>query len=253
MRRLSGPTDLPIVADSAVAKDFDWSNEPRQESRGPRLASVNPAAGRKLAPMQPSLFPYREEQKLVSLATPLQGRHRSSGEGSHRSRKRAVEGQAAFDFETPPPQNVLSQARDKTSHLAVAPVALRTMATLFDIGLAGGLTGLFLTTIRLVLGRLPADATAYVCYGAGAALFFFLYKLLYCAHGQPTFGLQGARLRVVTFQGAKPGRQQCMIRLFAGCISVLSAGMGLLWPLADQDRLSWHDHISQTFLTCDPE
>jgi uncharacterized RDD family membrane protein YckC len=252
MRRLSGPSELPSVVETAVAPELDWRREP-EPPRGPRLATVNPAAARKNVPVQPSLFPYRDDQKLISLAPPAPARHRSSAEGAHRSRRKAHEGQSAFDFDAPPPQNVLSHARDRNTHLAVAPIPLRAMAAMFDAGLAGAMTGLFLLTVRLTLGHLPAGNTAYAAYAAAAAAFFFLYKLLYCFYGQPTFGLQGARLRVVTFEGARPSRSQLKIRLFAGCISVAGAGMGLLWPLADQDKLSWHDHISQTFLTCDSE
>lgn len=252
MRRLTGPTELPGVVETAVAPELDWRREP-EPPRGPRLAAVNPAAAKKTVPVQPSLFPYRDDQKLVSFAPPAPARHRSSGDGAHRSRRKTPEGQSVFDFDAPPQQNVLSQARDKNTHIAVAPIPLRAMAAMFDAGLAGGMTGLFLLTVRLTLGYLPAGNAAYAAYAAAAAAFFFLYKLLYCLYGQPTFGLQGARLRVVTFEGAPPSRSQLTIRLFAGCISVASAGMGLLWPLADQDKLSWHDHISQTFLTCDQE
>lgn len=252
MRRLTGPSELPGVVETAVAPELDWNREPAPP-RGPMLAAVNPAAAKRTVPIQPSLFPYRDDQKLVSFAPPAQTKRRSVGDGAPRSRRKTPAGQSAFDFDAPPPQNVLSQARDKNTHLAVAPIPLRTMAALFDAGLAGGMTGLFLLTVRLALGYLPAGNAAYAAYAAAAAAFFFLYKLLYCLYGQPTIGLQGARLRVVTFEGASPSRSQLIIRLFAGCISVASAGMGLLWPLADQDKLSWHDHISQTFLTCDSE
>jgi uncharacterized RDD family membrane protein YckC len=255
MRRLGGPAGVPSVVETAVAREFDWNAPEEPEPvRGPQLAAVNPAPARKPAPTQPSLFPFREEQKIVRLATqPAAPRQRAQGESARAARKRVPEGQSAFNFESAPAPNVLAHASDKNTHLQVAPISLRAMAAMFDMGLAGGLTGLFLTTVRLTLGQLPSSNTAYISYAVGALLFFFLYKLIYCLYGQPTFGLQGARLRVVTFNGAVPGRTQCLIRMGAGCVSVISAGMGLMWSLADQDKLSWHDHISQTFLTCDAE
>lgn len=254
MRRLSGPVEIPGVVETAVAPALDWQERAeRASARGPQLAAVNPAPSRKAAPMQPALFPYREEQKIVKLGGQAAARQRAAGESARSARKRVPEGQSAFDFETAPAPNVLAHASDKNTPLSVAPISLRAMSAMFDMGLAGGLTGLFLTTVRLTLGQLPSTTTAYISYGVGALLFFFLYKLIYCLYGQPTFGLQGARLRVVTFNGAEPGRTQCLIRMGAGCISVVSAGMGLLWSLADQDKLSWHDHISQTFLTLDSE
>lgn len=256
MRRLSSQSDYAPVIETAAAPALDLRESQSASSprRGPQLAAVNPAPARTVAPTQPALFPFREGQKIVELShLPHPARSRQS-EGSRPPRKRPVpEGQSAFDFDAPPAPNVLAHASDKSTQIAVAPVALRAMSAMFDTGLAGGMTGLFLTVVRLMLGYLPASNAAYVSYACGAVLFFFLYKLIFCLYGRPTFGLQGARLRVVSFTGSAPRRSQCLIRLFAGCLSVISAGMGLLWSLADQDKLSWHDHISQTFLTCEPE
>ena len=256
MRRLSGPRDMPGVVEAAAAPELAWTEQRESETPpGPRLAAVNPAAARRASATQPSLFPFREDQKVISLGgqAPLP-RQRTAGEAVRHARKRAVsEGQSAFNFEAAPAPNVLAHASDKNTHLAVAPITLRAMATMFDLGLAGGLTGLFLSTVRVALGYLPSGTAAYASYAVGAVLFFFLYKLIYCLYGQPTYGLQGARLRVVTFEGGEPGRSQHLIRLLAGCVSVISAGMGLMWSLADQDKLTWHDHISQTFLTLDQE
>jgi hypothetical protein len=39
------------------------------------------------------------------------------------------------------------------------------------------------------------------------------------------------------------------MRMFLGFLGMASAGMGILWAMADQETLSWHDHVSQTFLT----
>jgi len=255
MRRLAGQNDLfPPVVETAVAHDLDWTAEPpaKPGRRGPRLAAVNPAPARKSMPTQPALFPFRDDQKVVRLNNPaIPPRPRGSEAPKSSRRRMVVEGQSAFDFDAPPAPNVLAHASDKNTPLAVAPIALRAMSAMFDIGLAGGLTGLFLTTVRLTLGHLPAGTTASVGYAGGAVLLFCLYKLLFCLYGRPTFGPQGARLRLVSFNGTEPRRSQVLIRFVAGCVSVLSAGMGLLWCLADQDKLSWHDHISQTFLTTD--
>jgi uncharacterized RDD family membrane protein YckC len=67
-----------------------------------------------------------------------------------------------------------------------------------------------------------------------------------------SLGLQGAHLNVVSFDGLRPTRGQRILRLFAGWLSVASAGMGMLWALTDQESLTWHDHISQTLLTHQP-
>ena len=33
------------------------------------------------------------------------------------------------------------------------------------------------------------------------------------------------------------------------CLSFCAGGVGLLWALADEEKLAWHDHMSKTFPT----
>ena len=40
-----------------------------------------------------------------------------------------------------------------------------------------------------------------------------------------------------------------MWRMAGGLLSVISVGLGLLWAVFDEDRLTWHDHVSRTFPT----
>ena len=37
------------------------------------------------------------------------------------------------------------------------------------------------------------------------------------------------------------------MRVAWGVFSVLPLGLGLLWALVDQERLTWHDLLSKTF------
>ncbi|HEY3441959.1 MAG TPA: RDD family protein [Paludibaculum sp.] len=145
----------------------------------------------------------------------------------------------------------LSREISRRSELPVAGLRFRAMAALFDAGFIFSLAGLCLLTVRLCLHTLPAGPVAYGCYAAGALIIAAGYKLLYCFAGLTTLGQQGARLRIVSFDGHAPTRPQRMIRMTAGWVSLASAGMGILWALVDQETLSWHDHISQTFLTYD--
>jgi hypothetical protein len=53
----------------------------------------------------------------------------------------------------------------------------------------------------------------------------------------------------VDFDGRRPDREQRGVRQVAGLLSLLSAGLGLVWALVDEEKLTWHDHISKTFPT----
>ena len=46
-----------------------------------------------------------------------------------------------------------------------------------------------------------------------------------------------------------PTRTQRFYRTASGFLSLLAAGVGLLWGLVDEETLTWHDHISKTFPT----
>jgi uncharacterized RDD family membrane protein YckC len=58
-----------------------------------------------------------------------------------------------------------------------------------------------------------------------------------------------AGLRLVDFDGNPPSPGRRYQRLVGSILSVLAGGMGLIWALVDEERLTWHDHISSTFPT----
>lgn len=259
-RRMDEGNGYYPIVDGAAAPELQPEEEMVGARSGQRLAAVhsNPEVARTGArPMQPPLFPYREPRRVIGFddyeAGPQPPVRPRNGHPA-RPRKRA-EGQTAFDFETPaPPARPFSREMDRRSDYPVAPLALRAMASLFDAGLVLGMVGLFLLTVRLSLGFVPTGTVFYFCYGFATVLIAGVYKLLFCMFGQVTLGLQGAHLQVVSFDGHRPTVSQRFVRLFSGWISLASLGMGVLWSLADRERLSWHDHISQTFLThYDPE
>jgi len=44
-------------------------------------------------------------------------------------------------------------------------------------------------------------------------------------------------------------KNSALALLAAACLSLCSAGLGLIWSLADEEGLTWHDHMSKTFPT----
>jgi uncharacterized RDD family membrane protein YckC len=106
------------------------------------------------------------------------------------------------------------------------------LLTAFLFGVDFGIVG------NLLL--LPAAMTAVVA---------ILYRGLWCLVNRDTPGMRFAGLRLVDFDGRKPRRERRVVRQFAGLLSLLSAGVGLVWALVDEESLTWHDHISKTFPT----
>ena len=85
-------------------------------------------------------------------------------------------------------------------------------------------------------------------YAAALALILLFYKVLVCVLAQESPGARWMGLRLLHFDGRPPERRQRLLRLASGILSVLPACAGLLWALADEERLTWHDHISKTFI-----
>ena len=57
-----------------------------------------------------------------------------------------------------------------------------------------------------------------------------------------------AGIGLCTLDGFNPSRAQRCWRLMALVLSVLPLGLGLVWALFDDNRLTWHDRMSRTYL-----
>ncbi len=133
-----------------------------------------------------------------------------------------------------------------------APVALpahRMIAAAFDLSMVLIAVGLFLAIFFLSGGMLMlSKQNAPFLIGVGALLALF-YRFLFVLGNGETPGMRFAGLRLVNFDGRSPDRDQRAFRQISSVLSVLSAGLGLVWALVDEENLTWHDHISKTFPT----
>ena len=133
-----------------------------------------------------------------------------------------------------------------------APVALpthRLLAAAFDLGMVAIGLSIFLA-LFFVSGGALAFSKANVPFFVGVVVLLTLfYRALFCLGNGDTPGMRFAGLRLVDFDGRRPDRDQRSVRQIAGLLSLLSAGLGLVWALVDEENLTWHDHISKTFPT----
>jgi uncharacterized RDD family membrane protein YckC len=160
----------------------------------------------------------------------------------HGSRQRKVEFLGKAEVLTAPQSHIICDA-------PVAPAALRLEAAAIDAALVAVpcalCIGLFLYlhgTTGLIKQNLPFLLMA-------LATVPLLYKLLWTFAGCDTIGMRRAGLRLIDFDGNPPSQKRRYLRSFGSMLSFLAAGIGLIWSLVDEDRLTWHDHISGTFPT----
>ncbi len=151
--------------------------------------------------------------------------------------------QAAFDFPSS------EDDAERLAAQAAAPVGVRMKAGLMDATLILLAGGVFFGMFALLGGELGASRHDLLIYlvatFALATAYFGLFTLL----GGRTPGMQYHRLRVVSFEGKPMTPTQARLRAVGYVVSGGSLLLGFLWAWVDERRLTWHDHISRTFLT----
>jgi uncharacterized RDD family membrane protein YckC len=74
------------------------------------------------------------------------------------------------------------------------------------------------------------------------------YGFVWASLGVASPGMTWAHLAVRNFDGREPTSRQLILRFIGSTLSCLSM-LGFLWALADEEGLTWADHISGTFCT----
>jgi uncharacterized RDD family membrane protein YckC len=157
--------------------------------------------------------------------------------------------QGRLDFGSLDGPRTLSTAVEATVYCN-APVALasdRLTAAAIDFAIPCGGFGLFLTAAFFSGGPVALDTTSKSVFGVAIVLITLFYRLVCCIGNVDTPGVQWAGLTVLNFDGFRPTRKARLLRMAGGIVSGLSAGIGLLWSLFDEERLTWHDYMSGTF------
>lgn len=210
----------------------------------------DPSQGPKVVPI-PTLTPRPHpgpRKHRVQTAT----RAQEARSNTATRRPGAGDSQQSLDF----PMGAISEPSLGTEVEAViycdAPVALpvhRLMAVAGDASMIAIALGLFLAIFYMSGGRVVFTKSSLILFGGVIAAVVFLYRILWCLGGGDTPGMRFAGLRLVDFDGRRPEREQRAVRLAASILSIVSAGLGLVWALVDEENLTWHDHISKTFPT----
>jgi len=255
-RRLRGdaPAAYPIRSNAATAPAL-------QPLEGGNPA---PAEPRETPVYQPSLFRegFREGSsgnKVIPIPTltPLHPYHRETAvrrtasrtPAPTRSQRRRSDSQQTLGF-----HDSLAEVRVQPGEAidCDAPVAApthRLVATAVDGSLILVGVGLFLAIFFFSGGQVALDRQALSFIAGVTAVIALFYRALWCLADGDSPGMRFAGLRLVDFDGRRPNREQRGVRQIANLLSLLSAGLGLVWALVDEENLTWHDHISKTFPT----
>jgi uncharacterized RDD family membrane protein YckC len=137
----------------------------------------------------------------------------------------------------------------------VAPPMRRLTAGAMDVAMvllgfgtfAGGvrITGSYLGGIQG--SGFGAGKTVWITLALSLILISVFYGLLWALAKRETAGMNWTQLQLVTFDGSPLDGRNRAIRFAAAWLSYCSGGLGLLWALADEENLAFHDHISKTY------
>lgn len=133
--------------------------------------------------------------------------------------------------------------------LPVAPFRLRMLGHAADLGLSLAAFLVFLVPLRILAGTITPSRFVLAGIGCAYLLLAFLYGVLFLCWAGATPAMKWFGLRLVDFDGAPPLRRQLFYRFLGAVASVGSFFLGYLWAAIDEEKLSWHDRISKTFLT----
>ncbi len=117
-------------------------------------------------------------------------------------------------------------------------------ATLILIGF-----GLLIVTFQWLGGSFGAGKMLWLELGSAFTAVALLYGVIWAIAGSETAGMRFTDLQLITFDGFPLDPRTRALRFASSWLSFCSGGLGLLWAVADEENLTWHDHISKTFPT----
>jgi uncharacterized RDD family membrane protein YckC len=165
--------------------------------------------------------------------------------------------QAELDFLPPAPITPRTlKTKVEASIFCDAPVATvthRMFAGTLDFGLVLTQYAICVSAYYFTGGGLPVNRLGYGMFAAGFLLLALFYGLIWALGNVETPGMRFARLKLTNFDGFPPEPGQRLWRYFGTCLSFATCGFGLIWAVADEESLTWQDHMSKTFPTFQKE
>ena len=198
-------------------------------------------------------FPHPEEP-LIDLAEPLimaprifEAEDVAEIEREHTQLGHAVAPPiATITLETP--LTAEPRAAELELPLPVAPLRLRAWAAVFDLVIVASATVLFWLGCVLASGFPEGRAALATLIGTAAAS-WCAYQYLCWSRLCRTLGMRYIGLRVLRLDEKPITRKLLRARAVAAVLSSAALGLGFFWAFLDSDRLTWHDRITQTFVS----
>jgi uncharacterized RDD family membrane protein YckC len=165
------------------------------------------------------------------------------------------DGSLEIDVSIPPGADGESESdggENRSKHYGLYPVASleeRTWAAVIDTFCLLFAYGGFLMLFGSLGGQFTLSKLSAEVYAATLAIVYLQYFALFTVFGGTTPGMMFRGLQVSNFCGESPTPRQMLLRSLGYVISASTMFIGFAWAWWDEDALTWHDRISQTYLT----
>jgi uncharacterized RDD family membrane protein YckC len=204
-------------------------------------------------PRQDALFHENSGPRVIPIVVPppVQTRPRPKPMPVNKPR-RPAQTQGKLDFVSAPPTKKMLSTTVEAAIYCEDPVATvwhRAIAASLDWSMVAIAYGLFVLIFHFMGGRFDLHNKINVTMFLGmAALIGLIYGGMWTLAGRDSAGMRWAQLQITTFDGFPPEPRQRALRFMGSCLSLCTV-VGLLWSLADEESLTWQDHMSGTFPT----
>ncbi|MGD8311244.1 MAG: RDD family protein [Gammaproteobacteria bacterium] len=84
-------------------------------------------------------------------------------------------------------------------------------------------------------------------------MIWFMFFAWFWTHGGQTLGMRAWKLRVQRLDGGPITLWQALLRFLTAIPSLALGGLGFLWLLADRDRMTVYDRISESVIVRLPD
>jgi uncharacterized RDD family membrane protein YckC len=141
---------------------------------------------------------------------------------------------------------------DSLSQPGMYPVASiddRRLAAIIDLCCLLFAYGGFLMLFGSLGGHFTLSKLSAAVYATTFAIVYLQYFALFTIFGGTTPGMMLRGLQVASFSGEPPTPRQMLLRSAGYLLSAATFFLGFLWAMWDEDELTWHDRLSQTYLS----
>lgn len=154
---------------------------------------------------------------------------------------------ADIRLESPEPENSQSEAALDLP-LPIASVERRLSASLIDSAVLSCALVLFGAVAHYIAGELALTKPMLLAALGCSLLLLGFFESAFLFYSGATPGMRALGLVISNFAGDTPSRWRRLARALALLLSCSALALGLIWVLIDEDRLSWHDRITHTYL-----